>query len=140
MKKILLVTLLFSFLNIQSANAKTINWKYEVISSQQNKLEECIKVVEIKGKPKGSDIMVNVLYRNVPFLVKLQNKCKEGIKGSFVIKFLDEDEFLVEETTKDFSIGRKGLSKTSFKVMFQPFKEFKKVKSVSIEFQLLETF
>jgi len=140
MKKILLVTLLFSFLNIQSANAKTINWKYEVISSQQNKLEECIKVVEIKGKPKGSDIMVNVLYRNVPFLVKLQNKCKEGIKGSFVIKFLDEDEFLVEETTKDFSIGRKGLGKTSFKVMFQPFKEFKKVKSVSIEFQLLETF
>ena len=140
MKKILLVTLLFSFLNIQSANAKTINWKYEVISSQQNKLEECIKVIEIKGKPKTSDIMVNVLYRNVPFLVKLQNKCKEGIKGSFVIKFLDEDEFLVEETTKDFSIGRKGLSKTSFKVMFQPFKEFKKVKSVSIEFQLLETF
>jgi len=140
MKKILLVTLLFSFLNIQSANAKTINWKYEVISSQQNKLEECIKVIEIKGKPKTSDIMVNVLYRNVPFLVKLQNKCKEGIKGLFVIKFLDEDEFLVEETTKDFSIGRKGLSKTSFKVMFQPFKEFKKVKSVSIEFQLLETF
>jgi len=140
MKKILLVTLLFSFLNIQSANAKTINWKYEVISSQQNKLEECIKVIEIKGKPKTSDIMVNVLYRNVPFLVKLQNKCKEGIKGSFVIKFLDEDEFLVEETTKDFSIGRKGLGKTSFKVMFQPFKEFKKVKSVSIEFQLLETF
>ena len=140
MKKILLVTLLFSFLNIQSANAKTINWKYEVISSQQNKLEECIKVIEIKGKPKTSDIMVNVLYRNVPFLVKLQNKCKEGIKGLFVIKFLDEDEFLVEETTKDFSIGRKGLGKTSFKVMFQPFKEFKKVKSVSIEFQLLETF
>ena len=140
MKKILLVTLLFSFLNIQSANAKTINWKYEVISSQQNKLEECIKVVEIKGKPKGSDILVNFLHREVPFLVKLQNKCKEGIKGSFVIKFLDEDEFLVEETTKDFSIGRKGLSKTSFKVMFQPFKEFKKVKSVSIEFQLLETF
>ncbi len=140
-KKIFLILFfIFSFLNIQSANAKTINWKYEVISSQQNKLEECIKVIEIKGKPKTSDIMVNVLYRNVPFLVKLQNKCKEGIKGSFVIKFLDEDEFLVEETTKDFSIGRKGLSKTSFKVMFQPFKEFKKVKSVSIEFQLLETF
>ena len=140
MKKILLVILLISFFGIQSSYAKTINWKYEVISSQQNKLEECIKVIEIKGKPKTSDIMVNVLYRNVPFLVKLQNKCKEGIKGSFVIKFLDEDEFLVEETTKDFSIGRKGLSKTSFKVMFQPFKEFKKVKSVSIEFQLLETF
>ena len=140
MKKILLVTLLFSFLNIQSANAKTINWKYEVISSQQNKLEECIKVIEIKGKPKTSDIMVNVLYRNVPFLVKLQNKCKEGIKGLFVIKFLDEDEFLVRETTEDFSIGRKGLSKTSFKILFEPYNQFKKVKSVSIEFQLLETF
>ena len=140
MKKILLVTLLFSFLNIQSANAKTINWKYEVISSQQNKLEECIKVVEIKGKPKGSDILVNFLHREVPFLVKLQNKCKEGIKGSFVIKFLDEDEFLVRETTEDFSIGRKGLSKTSFKILFEPYNQFKKVKSVSIEFQLLETF
>ena len=140
MKKILLVTLLFSFLNIQSANAKTINWKYEVISSQQNKLEECIKVVEIKGKPKGSDILVNFLHREVPFLVKLQNKCKEGIKGSFKIKLLDEDEFLVRETTEDFSIGRKGLSKTSFKILFQPYNQFKKVKSVSIEFQLLETF
>jgi hypothetical protein len=140
MKKILLVTLLFSFLNIQSANAKTINWKYEVISSQQNKLEECIKVVEIKGKPKGSDILVNFLHREVPFLVKLQNKCKEGIKGSFKIKLLDEDEFLVRETTEDFSIGRKGLSKTSFKILFEPYNQFKKVKSVSIEFQLLETF
>ena len=141
MKKIyFILVFILSIFYSQSVNAKTIKWKYEVISSQQDKLEECIKVVEIKGKPKGSDIMVNVLYRNVPFLVKLQNKCKEGIKGSFVIKFLDEDEFLVEETTKDFSIGRKGLGKTSFKVMFQPFKEFKKVKSVSIEFQLLETF
>ena len=135
-----ILVFILSIFYSQSVNAKTINWKYEVISSQQNKLEECIKVVEIKGKPKGSDIMVNVLYRNVPFLVKLQNKCKEGIKGSFVIKFLDEDEFLVEETTKDFSIGRKGLSKTSFKILFEPYNQFKKVKSVSIEFQLLETF
>ena len=143
MKKLSLYIFLVFILSIfysQSVNAKTIKWKYEVISSQQDKLEECIKVVEIKSKPKSSDILVNVLLRDVPVLVKLQNKCKEGIKGSFVIKFLDEDEFLVEETTKDFSIGRKGLGKTSFKVMFQPFKEFKKVKSVSIEFQLLETF
>ena len=143
MKKLSLYIFLVFILSIfysQSVNAKTIKWKYEVISSQQDKLEECIKVVEIKSKPKSSDILVNILFRDVPVLVKLQNKCKEGIKGSFVIKFLDEDEFLVEETTKDFSIGRKGLGKTSFKVMFQPFKEFKKVKSVSIEFQLLETF
>ena len=141
MKKLILILFfIFSFLNIQSANAKTVKWKYEVISSQQDKLEECIKVVEIKSKPKSSDILVNILFRDVPVLVKLQNKCKEGIKGSFEIKFLDKDEFLVRETTEDFSIGRKGLSKTSFKILFQPYNQFKKVKSVSIEFQLLETF
>ena len=143
MKKLTLYIFLVFILSIfysQSVNAKTIKWKYEVISSQQDKLEECIKVVEIKGKPKTSDILVNFLHREVPVLVKLQNKCKEGIKGSFEIKFLDKDEFLMRERTEDFSIGRKGLSKTSFKILFQPYNQFKKVKSVSIEFQLLETF
>ena len=143
MKKLSLYIFLVFILSIfysQSVNAKTIKWKYEVISSQQDKLEECIKVVEIKSKPKSSDILVNVLFRDVPVLVKLQNKCKEGIKGSFEIKFLDKDEFLMRERTEDFSIGRKGLSKTSFKILFKPYNQFKKVKSVSIEFQLLETF
>jgi len=130
---------IFSFINIQSTKAKTVKWKYEIVSSQQDKLEECIKVVEIKAKPKTSDILVNFLFRDVPVLVKLQNKCKEGIKGSFEIKFLDEDEFLIRKTTEDFSIGRKGVSKNSFKLLFKPYNQFKKVKSVSIEFQTLET-
>jgi len=93
MKKILLVTLLFSFLNIQSANAKTVKWDFEVKSTEE--LIKCIKVVEVKSKRSRMSSIIHLgLLSETPTIVKIQNKCKEGIKGRFRIKLLDEDGFM----------------------------------------------
>ena len=139
MKKILLVTLLFSFLNIQSANAKTVKWDFEV-KSTNTELIKCIKVLEVKSKRSAMSSIIGMgIVSETPTIVKIQNKCKEGIKGRFRIKLLDEDGFMIDDWLEKFSVGRKGLTKISFEFLTSPLK-WKKVKSALLEFSTMETY
>ena len=73
------------------------------------------------------------MYTETPFIVRIQNNCKDEIKGSFKIKLLDSDGFMLEDWLEDFKIGRKGLTKVTFEMLLSSLK-WKKVKSVLLEF------
>ena len=138
-KKIFLILFfIFSFLNIQSANAKTVKWDFEVKSTEE--LIKCIKVVEVKSKrSRMSSIIGMGIISETPTIVKMQNKCKYGIKGWFRIKLLDKDGFELDSWLEEFNIGRKGLTKNSFKFLTSPLK-WKKIKSALLEFDQLKTY
>ena len=138
-KKIFLILFfIFSFLNIQSANAKTVKWDFEVKSTEE--LIKCIKVVEVKSKRSALSSIIGMgIASETPTIVKMQNKCKYGIKGWFRIKLLDKDGFEHESWLEEFSIGRKGLTKNSFKFLTSPLK-WKKIKSALLEFDQLKTY
>ena len=139
MKKLILILFfIFSFLNIQSVSAKTVKWDFEVKSTEE--LIKCIKVLEVKSKRSLlSSITGMGIVSETPTIVKLQNNCKEGIKGWFRIKLLDEDGFMIDDWLEDFSVGRKALTKNSFEFLTSPLK-WKKIKSVLLEFDKLETY
>ncbi len=134
----ILILVIFSFLNIQSVNAKTVKWDFEV-KSTNTELIKCIKVLEVKSKRSMlSSITGMGIISSTPTIVKLQNNCKEGISGWFRIKLLDEDGFMIDDWLEDFSVGRKALTKNSFELLTSPLK-WKKIKSVLLEFDKLET-
>ena len=139
-KKIFLILFfIFSFLNIQSANAKTVKWDFEV-KSTNTELIKCIKVLEVKSKRSALSSIIGMgIASETPTIVKIQNKCKEGIKGRFRIKLLDEDGFMIDDWLEDFSVGRKALTKNSFELLTSPLK-WRKLKSALLVFDDLETF
>ena len=139
MKKLILILFfIFSFLNIQSANAKTVKWDFEVKSTEE--LIKCIKVLEVKSKRSLlSSITGMGIISPTPTIVKIQNKCNEGIKGWFRMKLLDKDGFMLDDILQEFSIGRKGLTKNSFEFLTSPLK-WKKLKSAVLEFDTLKTY
>jgi len=137
--KLILPFLITSLLVFQPVNAKTIKWDVEV-QSNNTELLKCIKVVELKSKRSLLNSLSGMgIISETPTNLTLQNNCKDGIKGFADIKLLDSDGFMVDEWPESFSIGRKALSKKSFKFLTGPLK-WKKVKSALIEFSQLETY
>ena len=130
MKKILII--IFVTLITQNANAKTVKWDVESTSTN-TKIFECLKVIDVKSKRSAIAALSNMgMYTETPFIVRIQNNCKDEIKGSFRIKLLDSDGFMLEDWLEDFKIGRKGLTKVTFEMLLSSLK-WKKVKSVLLE-------
>ncbi len=131
MKKIFII--IFFSLITQNANAKTVKWDVESTSTN-TKIFECLKVIDVKSKRSALAALSNMgMYTETPFIVRIQNNCKDEIKGSFKIKLLDSDGFMLEDWLEDFKIGRKGLTKVTFEMLLSSLK-WKKVKSVLLEF------
>ena len=131
MKKIFII--IFLTLITQNANAKTVKWDVESTSTDTKNFE-CLKVIDVKSKRSALAALSNMgMYTETPFIVRIQNNCKEEIKGSFKIKLLDSDGFMLEDWLEDFKIGRKGLTKVTFEMLLSSLK-WKKVKSVLLEF------
>ena len=131
MKKIFII--IFLTLITQNANAKTMKWDVESTSTN-TKIFECLKVIDVKSKRSALAALSNMgMYTETPFIVRIQNNCKDEIKGSFKIKLLDSDGFMLEDWLEDFKIGRKGLTKVTFEMLLSSLK-WKKVKSVLLEF------
>lgn len=136
MKKIFYVIVLSFFLT-NFSNAKTLNWKFEK-TSQENDLINCIKIIDIKSKRSMFESLSNMgLTNETPFVVRLQNNCSEQILGSYDIKFLDKDGFEVKKWFADFKLPRKGIQKQSFTVLLGPIKwsKIKKNRETLLEFR-----
>lgn len=132
-KKITLFCILFLVLFSKGVNAKTVNWDFETQSTNFEKLE-CLKVIDVKSNRSALTALANMgMYTETPFIVRIQNNCKDEIEGSFTIKLLDKDGFMLEDWLENFKIGRKGLRKVSFEMLLSSLK-WKKVKSVLLEF------
>lgn len=127
----------FLFLSIifsTSTIAKTVNWKFET-SSQNKNMMECINVVDVKSKRSAIAALSNMgMYTETPFIVRIQNNCKETIQGMFKIKLLDKDGFMLEDTLQEFKVGRKGIKKITFEYLISSLK-WRKVKSTSLDFE-----
>ena len=135
MKKIF-YTIILSFFLTNFSYAKTLNWKFEK-TSQENELINCINIVDVKSKRSIFESMSNMgLTNETPFVVRLQNNCSQQILGSYDIKFLDKDGFEVESWFSDFKLPRKGIQKQTFKVLLGPIKwsKIKKNRETLLEF------
>ena len=136
MKKIFYIIILSFFLT-NFSYAKTLNWKFEK-TSQENELINCINIVDVKSKRSIFESMSNMgLTNETPFVVRLQNNCSQQILGSYDIKFLDKDGFEVESWFSDFKLPRKGIQKQTFKVLLGPIKwsKIKKNRETLLEFR-----
>lgn len=136
MKKIF-YTIILSFFLTNFSYAKTLNWKFEK-TSQENELINCINIVDVKSKRSIFESMSNMgLTNETPFVVRLQNNCSEQIIGSYDIKFLDKDGFEVESWFSDFKLPRKGIQKQTFTVLLGPIKwsKIKKNRETLLEFR-----
>ena len=136
MKKIF-YTIILSFFLTNFSYAKTLNWKFEN-TSQENELINCINIVDVKSKRSIFESMSNMgLTNETPFVVRLQNNCSQQILGSYDIKFLDKDGFEVESWFSDFKLPRKGIQKQTFKVLLGPIKwsKIKKNRETLLEFR-----
>ena len=136
MKKIF-YTIILSFFLTNFSYAKTLNWKFEK-TSQENELINCINIVDVKSKRSIFESMSNMGFTNeTPFVVRLQNNCSQQILGSYDIKFLDKDGFEVESWFSDFKLPRKGIQKQTFTVLLGPIKwsKIKKNRETLLEFR-----
>ena len=136
MKKIFYTIILSIFLT-NFSYAKTLNWKFEK-TSQENELINCINIVDVKSKRSIFESMSNMgLTNETPFVVRLQNNCSQQILGSYDIKFLDKDGFEVESWFSDFKLPRKGIQKQTFTVLLGPIKwsKIKKNRETLLEFR-----
>ncbi len=136
MKKIF-YTIILSFFLTNFSYAKTLNWKFEK-TSQENELINCINIVDVKSKRSIFESMSNMgLTNETPFVVRLQNNCSQQILGSYDIKFLDKDGFEVESWFSDFKLPRKGIQKQTFTVLLGPIKwsKIKKNRETLLEFR-----
>lgn len=136
MKRIFLA-LTFFFVLTNNSYAKTLNWKFEK-TSQENELINCINIIDVKSKRSIFESMSNMgLTNETPFVVRLQNNCSEQILGSYDIKFLDKDGFEVESWFSDFKLPRKGIQKQTFTVLLGPIKwsKIKKNRETLLEFR-----
>ena len=136
MKKVILILFfIFSFLNIQSVSAKTQKWDFEVQSVDKD-LIKCIKVIDVKSKRSALSTLGNMGWSDTGFIVRLQNKCSEEIKGTYEFKILDKDGFIVDDKYEEFRIGRKGISKQTFKIYMHALSwgKVKKVTKAQLDF------
>jgi len=136
MKKIF-YTIILSFFLTNFSYAKTLNWKFEK-TSQENELINCIKIIDIKSKRSIFDSVSTMgLLNETPFVVRLQNNCSKQILGSYDIKFLDKEGFEVDKWFSDFKLPRKGIQKQTFKVLLGPIKwsKIKKNRETLLEFR-----
>ncbi len=144
MKKVILILFfIFSFLNIQSANAKTQKWKFEAQSANAD-LIKCIKIVDVKSKRSALKTLSNMgLGSETGFIVRLQNNCTDEIVGTYKFKVLDKEGFIVEEKYfVDFRVGRKGISKQTFEIIIGTiaWSKIKKVRNALLEFDFEVAF
>ena len=136
MKKIIYSLIIILFLT-NTSYAKTLKWKFEK-TSQENKLINCIKIIDVKSKRSMLDSISTMGMTNeTPFVVRLQNNCSKQIIGSYDIKFLDKDGFEAAKWFADFKLPRKGIQKQTFKVLLGPIKwsKIKKNREVLLEFR-----
>ena len=136
MKKIIYLLIISLFLT-NASYAKTLKWKFEK-TSQENKLINCIKIIDIKSKRSILESLSTMgLTNETPFVVRLQNNCSKQILGSYDIKFLDKDGFEVEKWFADFKLPRKGIQKQTFTVLLGPIKwsKIKKNRETLLEFR-----
>ena len=136
MKKIIYLLIISLFLT-KASYAKTLKWKFEK-TSQENKLINCIKIIDIKSKRSILESLSTMgLTNETPFVVRLQNNCSKQILGSYDIKFLDKDGFEVEKWFADFKLPRKGIQKQTFTVLLGPIKwsKIKKNRETLLEFR-----
>lgn len=134
--KIIIYSLFLSILFTNFSSAKTLKWNFEK-SSQESELINCIKIVDIKSKRSLFESLSNMgLSNETPFIVRLQNNCSEQILGSYDIKFLDADGFVVDKWFADFKLPRKGIQKQTFTVLLGPIKwsKIKKNRETLLEF------
>lgn len=134
--KIIIYFLFLSVLFTNYSFAKTLKWNFEK-SSQESELINCIKIVDIKSKRSLFESLSNMgLSNETPFIVRLQNNCSEQILGSYDIKFLDVDGFVVDKWFADFKLPRKGIQKQTFTVLLGPIKwsKIKKNRETLLEF------
>lgn len=134
--KIIIYSLFLSVLFTNLSFAKTLKWNFEK-SSQESELINCIKIVDIKSKRSLFESLSNMgLSNETPFIVRLQNNCSEQILGSYDIKFLDTDGFVVDKWFADFKLPRKGIQKQTFTVLLGPIKwsKIKKNRETLLEF------
>lgn len=135
MKKIFL-TILFTLVLSGSAFAKTQKWDFEVKSIDKD-LINCIKVVDIKSKRNALSTLGNMGWSDTGFIVRLQNNCSEQITGAYDFKMLDKDGFVVDDYFQEFRIGRKGISKQTFKIRMHTlsWSKVKKVTTAELDFK-----
>ena len=134
--KIIIYSLFLSILFTNFSSAKTLKWNFEK-SSQESELINCIKIVDIKSKRSLFESLSNMgLSNETPFIVRLQNNCSEQILGSYDIKFLDADGFVVDKWFANFKLPRKGIQKQTFTVLLGPIKwsKIKKNRETLLEF------
>ena len=135
MKKIIYLLIISLFLT-NASYAKTLKWKFEK-TTQENKLINCVKIIDIKSKRSILESLSTMgLTNETPFVVRLQNNCSKQILGSYNIKFLDKDGFEVEKWFADFKLPRKGIQKQTFTVLLGPIKwsKIKKNRETLLEF------
>ena len=135
MKKICFVAIIVLFFN-QIAFAKTQKWDFEVQSVDKD-LINCIKVVDIKSKRNALSTLGNMGWSDARFIVRLQNNCSEEIKGAYDFKMLDKEGFVVDDYFQEFRIGRKGISKQTFKLRMHALSwgKVKKVTKAELDFR-----
>ena len=138
MKKLLGIVVLSLLLSV-NAYAKTKVWDYKK-ESNQIELIKCIKIIDIKTKTSFINTLGNMgLFSEVPGVLRIQNNCKEGIKGWVSVEMLDKDDFLLEDTLAEFNVGRKGIKKINFDYYMSPLK-LRKAGSMLLRFDQLEKF
>ena len=135
MKKIFFIIIVVVFFN-QIAFAKTQNWDFELQSVDKD-LINCIKVIDVKSKRNALSTLGNMGWSDTGFIVRLQNNCGEEIKGAYEFKMLDKDGFVVDDYFQEFRIGRKGISKQTFKLRMHALSwgKVKKVTKAELDFR-----
>ncbi len=135
MKKIFFIIIVVVFFN-QIAFAKTQNWDFELQSVDKD-LINCIKVIDVKSKRNALSTLGNMGWSDTGFIVRLQNNCGEEIKGAYEFKMLDKDGFVVDDYFQEFRIGRKGISKQTFKLRMHALSwgKVKKVTKAELDFK-----
>lgn len=135
MKRLFFVVIIVLFFN-QVAFAKTQRWDFEVQAIDKD-LINCIKVVDIKSKRNALSTLGNMGWSDTGFIVRLQNNCSEQITGAYDFKMLDKDGFVVDDYFQEFRIGRKGISKQTFKIRMHTlsWRKVKKVTTAELDFK-----
>jgi len=135
MKKLLSIVVL-SLLLSENIYAKTNSMEFDVESTDTN-LINCIKVIDVKSKRSFLKTLGNLgIGSETGFIIRLQNNCSETLKGYLNFKLLDKEGFVVEDWSDiEFSVGRKGISKSTFKFLIGTI-AWKKIESslIGIEF------
>ena len=132
MKKLFFI-LLFSIFIQSTSFAKTKSMKFEV-KSVNSELIKCIKIIDVKSKRSLLKTLGNMgLGSETGFIIRMQNNCSETLKGYLTFKLLDKEGFVVDDYSNiEFSVGRKGISKSTFKFLIGTL-AWKKIQSSLIE-------